>query len=79
MAVQLVNFFHRLIHRIKIMSAHIKKYITVNALDIKTLDEEVNRLLQQGFEPYGPQYYVEWCIEGVVERRFLQPMVTEGA
>ena len=61
------------------MSAQIKKYITVNAIDLKTLDEEVNRMIQQGFQPYGPQYYAEWCIEGVVERRFLQPMVAEGA
>ena len=58
----------------------IQKYKTARGHDVASLDDEVNRLMQQeGFKPYGPQYFAPWEEPGYPDiNGFFQPMVLEG-
>jgi hypothetical protein len=58
----------------------ITKYKTAMGHDVASLDNEVNRLMQQeGFKPYGPQYFAPSDDpEAVDKKAFFQPMVMEA-
>ena len=56
----------------------IEKYKTVCGKDLATLDQRVNELMLQGFEPYGQQYYAAWDDTSVDSDAFIQPMVKKA-
>ena len=52
----------------------IKEYKTVAQDSIKDLDKEVNRLIAQGFQPFGSPYYIGQT-PGNVDAPVCQAMV----
>ena len=55
----------------------IKEYKTVTAHTSEELDQAVNDMLEENFEPYGSQHYIG-PEEGRVAAVFCQPMIRKG-
>jgi len=53
------------------------EYKTAHGKEIPSLDENVNFLISQGFEPFGSQYFAAWPedTDVVDSNGFFQPMV----
>lgn len=45
----------------------ISHYSTAHASNVKDLDEQVNKLVAEGYEPYGSPYLSDHPIEGKVD------------
>jgi hypothetical protein len=48
------------------------EYKTATGSDIPSLDMAVNKLINEGFEPYGQQYF---ATSEKPEQGFVQPMI----
>jgi hypothetical protein len=55
----------------------IQEYRTAVAGTVSQLDAEVNRLVKEGFEPFGTPYYIGQT-EGNVDAPFCQAMIRTG-
>ncbi|MGD1086695.1 MAG: DUF1737 domain-containing protein [Verrucomicrobiota bacterium] len=55
------------------------EYRTATADDCASLDQEVNKLLAQGFQPYGNPYYSHTKGKGIADtRQVAQAMIRNG-
>jgi hypothetical protein len=52
------------------------EYKTATGSNIPALDKAVNKLIEQGFEPYGQPYFETWDDPSVMDKNgFFQAMI----
>lgn len=54
----------------------IKRYLTCAASDAKSLDEQVNESIEQGYQPYGSPYLIAQPVEGVSDTFLMVQAMT---